>query len=52
MRLRYYGRGKGSGVELEDELYHQVTTFRDGTMVRVEYFTTWDQALEAAGVGR
>jgi ketosteroid isomerase-like protein len=50
IRLRYYGVGKGSGVEIEGELYHQVTTFRDGTMVRIEYFTDWGQALEAAGV--
>ena len=26
----------------------QVTTFRDGRMVRVEYFAEWDEALEAA----
>lgn len=50
VRLRYYGRGKGSGAELETEMYHQVTTFRDGTMVRIEYFTSWPRALEAAGV--
>ena len=49
VRLRYYGRGKGSGAELETEMYHQVTTFRDGTMVRIEYFTDWAEALEAAG---
>jgi ketosteroid isomerase-like protein len=48
VRLRYYGRGKGSGLEMETEMYHQVTTFRDGTMVRIEYFTSWPQALEAA----
>jgi ketosteroid isomerase-like protein len=47
-RLRFYGRGKGSGAELDTEMYHQVTTFRDGTIVRIEYFTTWGDALEAA----
>ncbi len=52
VRLRYYGRGKGSGVEIESELYHQVTTFRDGTMVRIEYVTDWAEALEAAGLPR
>jgi ketosteroid isomerase-like protein len=51
VRLRYYGRGKGSGAELETEMYHQVTTFRDGKMVRMEYFTSWAAALEAAGSG-
>ena len=48
-RLRHHARGKGSGLELDNELYHQVTTFRDGTIVRIEYVTTWDEALEAAG---
>jgi ketosteroid isomerase-like protein len=50
VRLRYYGRGKKSGAELETEMYHQVTTFRDGMMVQIEYFTSWPAALEAAGV--
>ena len=45
-RLRHRGRGKGSGVELDTELYHQVATFRDGVIVRMEYVTTWQQALE------
>jgi ketosteroid isomerase-like protein len=49
VRLRYYGRGKMSEVELDTEMYHQVTTFQDGLMVRIEYFTTWAEALEAAG---
>jgi ketosteroid isomerase-like protein len=49
VRLRYYGRGKGSGAELDTEMYHQVATFEDGTIVRMEYFTDWSQALEAAG---
>jgi ketosteroid isomerase-like protein len=48
-RLRFYGRGKGSGAELETEMYHQVTTFRDGTIVRIEYVTDWPHALEAVG---
>jgi ketosteroid isomerase-like protein len=45
-RLRHYGRGKGSGAEIDTELYHQVATFRDGVIVRMEYVTTWEQALE------
>jgi ketosteroid isomerase-like protein len=52
VRLRFHGRGKGSGAELDTEMYHQVTTFRDGMIVRVEYFTTWAEALEAAGLGK
>lgn len=50
-RLRHHGRGK-SGIEIETELYHQVATFEDGTIVRMEYFETWGEALEAAGLGR
>jgi ketosteroid isomerase-like protein len=49
-RLRHFGRGKGSGVLLDEELYHQVATFRDGRMVRIEYFGEWSEALEAAGL--
>jgi ketosteroid isomerase-like protein len=47
-RLLYYLLGKGSGVEFEGELYHQVTTFRAGRIVRIEYFAQWPEALEAA----
>jgi ketosteroid isomerase-like protein len=49
-RLRHYGRGKRSGIEINEELYHQVATFRDGWIVRMEYFAEWSEALEAAGV--
>ena len=48
VRLRHFGRGRGSGAEIDTELYHQVTTFRDGWMVRIEYFIDWGDALEAA----
>jgi ketosteroid isomerase-like protein len=50
VRLRYYGRGKESGIEVEEEMYHQITTFRSGVMVRMEYVTSWPEALEVAGV--
>jgi ketosteroid isomerase-like protein len=50
VRLRYFGRGKGSGVEIETEMYHQVTTFRDGLIVRFDYVTSWQEALDLAGV--
>ena len=46
-RLRHRGRGKGSGLELDEELYHQVATFEDGVIVRMEYFADWDEALTA-----
>jgi len=45
-RLRHRGRGKESGVEIDTELYHQVATFRDGVIVRMQYVDTWQQALE------
>jgi len=48
-RLRHLARGKGSGLELENELYHQVVTFRDGVMVRIEYLESWPETLDAAG---
>ena len=48
IRLRYYGRGKGSGAELDTEMYHQVATFEKGTIVRLEYFADWKEALAAA----
>jgi ketosteroid isomerase-like protein len=49
-RLRYYGRGKGSGAEIETEMYHQLVTFHDGRIVRMEYFTSWPETLAAAGI--
>jgi ketosteroid isomerase-like protein len=49
-RLRHQGRGKRSGLEIDEELYHQVATFREGKIVRMEYFAEWDEALEAAGL--
>ena len=48
-RLRYFMRGKDSGAEVEGQLYHQLATFRDGTIVRMEYFAEWSEALAAAG---
>jgi ketosteroid isomerase-like protein len=48
-RLRHYGRSR-SGAEIDEELYHQVATFRDGRIVRLEYFGDWNVALEGAGL--
>ena len=48
VRLRHFGRGKESGAELDLEMYHQVTTFEDGLIVRFDYVTTWDEALKLA----
>jgi ketosteroid isomerase-like protein len=49
-RLRHYGRGKLSGAEIDEELYHQVATFKDGRIVRMEYFADWGEACAAAGL--
>ena len=49
-RLRHHGRGKLSGAEIDEEMYHQVATFRAGRMVRIEYFGEWSEALAAAGL--
>ncbi len=46
------GQGSGSGIRV-DELEVPVgmlATMRDGLAVRVRFFTTWDQALQAAGL--
>jgi len=48
-RLRHRGRGKRSGAEINEELYHQVVTFDGERMVRIEYFAEWSEALKAAG---
>ena len=48
VRLRHHGRGKGSGAEIDTELYHQVTTFVDGVIVRFDYVTSWPAALVLA----
>ena len=50
-RLRHHGRGKESGIEIDTELYHQVATFRDGVIVRMEYVASWPEALEALARG-
>jgi ketosteroid isomerase-like protein len=50
VRLRFFGRGKGSGIEIDTEMYHQVTTFSDGLIVRFDYVTSWEEALDLAGV--
>jgi ketosteroid isomerase-like protein len=42
-------RGSASHVELDQEFAVQILV-RDGTIVRVRGFLTWQQALEAAGL--
>jgi ketosteroid isomerase-like protein len=36
-------------AEIETEMYHQVATFSEGRILRMEYFGSWPEALKAAG---
>jgi ketosteroid isomerase-like protein len=45
------GRGRDSGVTAEREL-GIVATLRDGRIVRVRLFGSWDGALQAAGISK
>jgi ketosteroid isomerase-like protein len=51
VRARFHGRGKASGAEIAEEMFHHVFTFRNGRVVRIEHVTDWDEALEVAGLG-
>ena len=48
-QLRQWGRGKGSGAEVEIKIW-QVWTIRDGEVVRSSHHLRREQALEAAGL--
>jgi ketosteroid isomerase-like protein len=48
--MRYRGRGRISGVEVND-LQFEVHTLRDGKCIRKVEFPTRAEALEAAGLG-
>jgi ketosteroid isomerase-like protein len=47
--IRATGVSKLGGIEGE-ATYAQVETWRDGKIVRIEYFMSKDEALEAAGI--
>lgn len=49
--LRYRGRGRGSGVEVDARMAH-VLTVRDGKAIRVRQFLDRAAALEAAGLSQ
>jgi ketosteroid isomerase-like protein len=44
------GRGRGSGAEVEFKLHAGLWTVRNGKIVRVVWFKTRGEALEAAGL--
>jgi ketosteroid isomerase-like protein len=48
--LRWGGKGKGSGVVLEETRETWLFTLTGGKVVRVQEFPTREQALEAAGL--
>jgi ketosteroid isomerase-like protein len=47
--VHHFGRGKGSGVDVEMENW-QIFTLREGRITRYEVYATREQALEAAGL--
>jgi ketosteroid isomerase-like protein len=47
--LRVHARGRQSGIDIE-RVDGAVWTFRDGKCVRLDYYGSRDQALEAAGL--
>jgi ketosteroid isomerase-like protein len=47
--ILFRGRGRGSGIEVENRFF-QVFTIKDGLAVRWEEFTDRSEALEAAGL--
>ncbi len=50
VRLRWGGRGKGSGVEIEENEETWIVAVRGGKIVRVDEYATKEAALEAAGI--
>jgi ketosteroid isomerase-like protein len=46
---RIHGKGKGSTVEVSVDAFN-VYTLRDGKVIRMEFFTDRERALEAAGL--
>ncbi len=47
--LRWWGRGPGSGIQMEVDVCALVT-FRKGKIVRWQFFASEQQALEAVGL--
>jgi ketosteroid isomerase-like protein len=47
--LRWSGRGPSSGIQVEVDI-HALYTFREGKVVRLQFFSSEQQSLEAAGL--
>lgn len=50
-KTRHHGRGKTSGIEVEQVIF-QIWTLRNGKIVRVRMYYDEAEALEAAGLPR
>jgi uncharacterized protein len=48
--VRAMGRGRSSGVDIDQRLFH-VWTIRDGKALRLEIHSDRERALQAAGIG-
>ncbi len=49
VHIRQWGRGRGSGVPVENAFW-QAWTFREGKVIRTTHHQTKKEALEAAGL--
>ena len=49
LTIRFHGRGRASGVEVETLLY-DVAVLRDGKVLRIDEYEERAEALEAAGL--
>jgi ketosteroid isomerase-like protein len=47
--VHFQGRGRGSGIEI-DQRFYEVYTVRNGKIVRMDEYTSRAEALEAAGL--
>ena len=47
--IRIFGRGRGSGIDVEANWFHVITA-RDDKAARIEWYATREAALEAAGL--
>ena len=49
LTVRFQGRGRASGIEIDTRLY-EVDTLRDGKVLRIDEYEDRAEALEAAGL--
>ena len=49
LAVRFHGRGRASGIEVEERLY-EIYMLRDGKVLRIDEYEGRAEALEAAGL--